>query len=44
MPSESKVVVTRSAIPNVPSGKGEIDLKKYADVWGKLPAKERADA
>jgi len=36
-----------SGLPNAPPGKGEIDVKKfkeYADVWGKLPEKERAKA
>jgi tetratricopeptide (TPR) repeat protein len=36
-----------SALPSAPPGKGEIDVKKfkeYADVWGKLPEKERAKA
>jgi len=36
-----------SALPNAPPGRGDIDVKKfkeYADVWGKLPEKERAKA
>ncbi|HEY7315699.1 MAG TPA: hypothetical protein VH643_40595 [Gemmataceae bacterium] len=36
-----------SALPSAPPMKGEIDVKKfkeYADVWGKLPEKERAKA
>jgi tetratricopeptide (TPR) repeat protein len=36
-----------SALPNAPAMKGEIDMKKfkeYADVWGKLPERERAKA
>jgi hypothetical protein len=35
---------TESALPSAPPGKGEIDMKKIkevADVWGKLPPKER---
>ena len=34
-----------SALPNVPPSQGVVDMKKfkeYADVWGKLPEKERA--
>jgi hypothetical protein len=36
-----------SGLPSAPPGKGDIDVKKfkeYADVWGKLPEKERAKA
>ncbi|HWG48029.1 MAG TPA: hypothetical protein VN688_35020 [Gemmataceae bacterium] len=36
-----------SVLPSAPPGKGEIDMKKfkeYADVWGKLPERERAKA
>ncbi len=36
-----------SALPSAPPGKGEIDMKKvkeYAEVWGKLPERERAKA
>jgi tetratricopeptide (TPR) repeat protein len=36
-----------SALPSAPPGKGEIDMKKfkeYAEVWGKLPEKERVKA
>jgi tetratricopeptide (TPR) repeat protein len=36
-----------SALPSAPPMKGQIDVKKfkeYADVWGKLPEKERAKA
>jgi tetratricopeptide (TPR) repeat protein len=36
-----------SALPSAPPMKGEIDMKKvkeYAEVWGKLPERERAKA
>jgi hypothetical protein len=38
---------TESALPSAPPGRGEIDMKKfkeYAEVWGKLPAKDREKA